>query len=108
MPAGGEDRARAFYAGALGLTETPKPSHLAQRGGVWFRSGGVVVHLGVDPDFHAATKAHPAFRCVDYEALLERLEAHGVAVMPDEHPFDGNPHCYVADPFGNRIELISD
>jgi len=21
-------------------------------------------------------------------------------------PFEGRPHCYVGDPFGNRIELI--
>ena len=36
MPAGGEDRARAFYAASLGLREVPKPPELAGRGGVWF------------------------------------------------------------------------
>ena len=39
MPAGAEPRARAFYAGVLGLVEEPKPSNLATRGGVWFRVG---------------------------------------------------------------------
>src|SRR6187551_1552795 len=61
MPAGGEDRARAFYAGILGLAEVPKPPPLAPRGGCWFESDTVKVHLGVEPDFQPATKAHPAF-----------------------------------------------
>jgi catechol 2,3-dioxygenase-like lactoylglutathione lyase family enzyme len=33
MPRGGEERARAFYAGVLGLQEVPKPPELAKRGG---------------------------------------------------------------------------
>lgn len=106
MPAGGEDAARAFYLRALGFEEMPKPDELAARGGVWFESNGVRVHLGVDPDFRAAKKAHPAFRCDDYVALVERMKAAGVDVVGDSVPFEGRPHCYVSDPFGNRLELI--
>lgn len=32
IPAGGEDAARAFYAGVLGLVERPKPPEFAKRG----------------------------------------------------------------------------
>jgi hypothetical protein len=32
MPAGGEDRARQFYAAVLGMVEAPKPHELAPRG----------------------------------------------------------------------------
>jgi hypothetical protein len=39
MPAGGEDRARAFCAGVLGLAEVPKPADMAARGGCWFEGG---------------------------------------------------------------------
>jgi len=53
-----------------------------------------------------AKKAHPAFRCSDYPALVERLAKAGVASIADPLPFDGKQHCYIADPFGNRIELI--
>jgi len=35
MPANGEVRAREFYGDLLGLTEIPKPPHLARRGGLW-------------------------------------------------------------------------
>ena len=53
MPAGGEDAARTFYADALGLDEIRKPRQLAGRGGAWFASGTVAVHLGVDVDFRS-------------------------------------------------------
>jgi len=106
IPAGGEERARAFYGDLLGLQELPKPEHLVERGGAWFRSSAVNIHLGVDPAFVAAKKAHPALRCAGYDDLIARLTEHGVNAVPDDHPFDGKRHCYVEDPFGNRIELI--
>ncbi len=37
MPAGGEESARDFYCGLLGLDELQKPAALAARGGAWFR-----------------------------------------------------------------------
>jgi catechol 2,3-dioxygenase-like lactoylglutathione lyase family enzyme len=107
MPAGGEAAAREFYAGILGLEEVAKPPELASRGGAWFRNGPLSVHLGVDPQFVAAKKAHPALVCEQYDALLKRLADRGVSVTPDPLPFNGKPHCYIADPFGNRIEIIA-
>ena len=41
MPAGGEDAARGFYSGLLGLPERAKPERLAPRGGSWFEAPGV-------------------------------------------------------------------
>ena len=38
MPRGGEDAARAFYGGVLGLREVPKPPPLDTHGGCWFVS----------------------------------------------------------------------
>lgn len=106
MPPGSEQQARSFYGDALGMAELPKPPELRGRGGVWFQSANVFVHLGVADDFHPATKAHPAFRCTAYDALIERLRARGIAIALDDHLTDGRAHCYIADPFGNRIELI--
>ena len=54
IPEGGEDAARGFYEGILGLTEVPKPRELADRGGRWFAAGGTHVHLGVEADFRPA------------------------------------------------------
>ncbi len=105
MPAGEEAAARVFYRDLLGMTEITKPPELAKRGGCWFASGPVQIHLGVEQEFRPAKKAHPALRCCDYDALTAKLRAAGVAVEPD----DNNPgvtRCYIHDPFGNRIELI--
>lgn len=49
MPAGEEERAQVFYRDALGFPELPKPSHLAVRGGAWFESDEVKVHLVTCP-----------------------------------------------------------
>ncbi len=62
MPRGREDDARHFFADVLGMTEIPKPSVLAARGGAWFRGGGVELHLGVEDDFRPARKGHPGIQ----------------------------------------------
>lgn len=104
MPAGREDDARAFYRDLLGIPEQPKPAELAKRGGVWFENGTVKLHLGVEADFRAARKAHPALLVVGLESLAARLREAGVEVIDDELP--GYRRVYVADPFGNRLELM--
>jgi catechol 2,3-dioxygenase-like lactoylglutathione lyase family enzyme len=107
MPAGEEEKARAFYRDLLGMAEIPKPPELARRGGCWFQSGGVQLHLGVEADFRAAKKAHPALRCRDYRALTARLRQAGFEVKEDEN-ISGVRRGHVFDPFGNRIELIAE
>ena len=94
MPSGGESQARAFYEGLLGLPEATKPPHAAARGGCWFETDSVKVHLGVEADFRPARKAHPAL-------LVEA----GLSLREDE-PLSGYERFYVDDPFGNRIELM--
>jgi len=105
MPAGGEAAARAFYGDALGLPETPKPPHLAKRGGCWFELGALKIHLGVEADFHPARKAHPGLLVSDLEALKAALVSGGYTLRDDE-PLEGYDRIYVDDPFGNRIELL--
>ena len=105
MPEGGEHLARQFYGDLLQLAEVPKPANLAARGGCWFERDGVKVHLGVEKDFFPARKAHPAFLVDNLEAMVARLTASGFAAREDE-PVAGYFRVYVADPFGNRIELM--
>ena len=105
MPAGGENEARGFYSGVLGIPEVPKPPHLALRGGVWFESGRLKIHLGVEADFRPARKAHPALLVEGLGHLVEALQTSGYPIVDDE-PLDGYQRVYVSDPFGNRIELM--
>lgn len=105
MPRGGEPSARAFYSGVLGLPETPKPPHLAARGGCWFESESVKIHLGVEQDFRPARKAHPALLVAGLPSLVEALTRAGAEVLPDA-PLEGYERVYTSDPFGNRLELL--
>lgn len=106
MPPGAESVARRFYADLLGLKEIPKPPKLAARGGCWFGSGNLQIHLGVEQDFRPAKKAHPAILCEGYEALIAKLKADGVEVAEaDDIP--GVHRAHIFDPFGNRLELIA-
>lgn len=105
MPAGGEIAAREFYCGLLGIPETIKPDILAARGGCWFEDGELKIHLGVEKNFIAARKAHPALVVEDLKALIETLTRAGHRISHDA-PLEGYDRVFVDDPFGNRIELI--
>ncbi len=104
-PVGGEDAARAFYGGVLGMTELAKPPVLAARGGCWFRGGGWEVHLSPVPDFAPATKAHPGVLVDDLDGLAATLVAAGRPVEWDPH-FPGHRRLYSQDDHGNRLEFL--
>jgi catechol 2,3-dioxygenase-like lactoylglutathione lyase family enzyme len=97
-PAGGEEAARAFYGGVLGLQEVEKPEALRARGGVWFEQ----LHVGVEEGFAPARKAHPAFAVDDLDALAARI---GDVQWDDAVP--GTRRFYANDPFGNRLEFLA-
>ena len=109
MPTGREERARRFYAGALGFTEVPKPPVLAARGGVWFRRGNCEIHLGVEEPYAPARKAHPGIVIVDvtaFDHLAAQLTEAGETVTPDSS-LPGFRRFYVDDCFGNRLEFLT-
>jgi len=106
MPAGREEDVRRFYGALLGLPELEKPEPLRQRGGVWFAlPDGRQLHLGVDPDFRPAKKAHPCFVVSEgFKSYAEKLREAGFEPTFDNH----NPptkRFYISDPFGNRLEF---
>lgn len=105
IPEGGEDQARQFYGGVLGLVEIEKPMMLRGRGGLWFALGGRQLHLGVEKEFRPAAKAHPAFLVDDLRELRSRLEAGGSPVIDDE-PLESCDRFFSHDPFGNRLEFL--
>jgi len=107
MPLGGEERARAFYAGLLGMEEEEKPEPLASRGGCWFASGRSKLHLGVEDPFTPQKKAHPGFLSMDLDALAMQLAGAGHPVSWDD-ALAGRRRFYTEDPFGNRLEVMRD
>lgn len=107
IPPGSEDRCRPFYVGLLEMTEQTKPATLAARGGLWLRSGSVEIHLGVEKDFRAARKAHPALRVSDLDILAHRLTEAGYDLKWDED-IEEVRRFFVFDPVGNRLEFIAE
>ena len=104
IPPGAEAEARAFYGGLLGFTEIPMPESLVPMGGMWYQSGNVELHIGIDP-VAERTKQHPAFEVTGLKAIRAYLESRGVKLkeeplIPDRQRFS------FRDPFGNRIELL--
>lgn len=104
IPEGGEHEARRFFGELLGMREVPKPANLSPAG-CWFEGGSASLHVGVDPAFRPATKAHPALLVDDIAALRARLEASGCATH-DDKPVEGYLRFFTHDPFGNRVEIM--
>jgi len=104
MPPGGEEIARAFYHGLLGLSEISKPESLRVRGGAWFDAGGLDIHVSAEESRGGAdTYRHFGLECEDVDGLRARLQ------KADIETEDGRPapwkRFFVRDPFGNRIEI---
>ncbi|MGG0822249.1 glyoxalase [Paenibacillus turicensis] len=106
-PEGCEAKARLFFNKLLGWAELEKPEPLKPRGGAWFQCGIHEVHVGVQSDFVAATKAHPAFHVQGLSQLRTYLLKNDVPVIDDEaRAEEGITRFYIHDPFGNRLEFL--
>jgi catechol 2,3-dioxygenase-like lactoylglutathione lyase family enzyme len=103
-PSGCEDDARRFYGQLLGMDELSKPEAIRARGGCWFRAGSQELHVGVEDPFSPARKAHPGFVVSDLDVIRGRLRDGDVS-FEDDARIEGVDRLFVADPFGNRLEL---
>ncbi len=104
-PPGCEPEAREFYGNILGLRELVRPKELDGIGGCWFECGALQLHIGTQPDFTPARKAHPAFRVDELDALRTTLRSAGYPVIEDTM-IPGTDRFFSADPWGNRLEFI--
>jgi catechol 2,3-dioxygenase-like lactoylglutathione lyase family enzyme len=104
-PKGCEAAARDFFGSILGLREIEKPEALRGRGGCWFQCGEQQIHIGVESDFRAAKKAHPAFAVSDLAKVRESLEARGIKITDDDS-LSGTRRFFAEDPWGNRLEFL--
>jgi catechol 2,3-dioxygenase-like lactoylglutathione lyase family enzyme len=104
-PKGCEADARGFYGAILGLREIEKPVSLRGRGGCWFQCGDQQLHIGVESDFRAAKKAHPAFAVADLDKLHESLLGNAVKIHEDDS-LPGTRRFFAEDPWGNRLEFL--
>ena len=104
-PKGSEEIARKFFKDILDFEEVEKPETLKKNGGVWFASGNIQVHIGIEEPFSPSKKAHPAFEIDNIEELKIHFSKNQVEYLEDEL-LPGANRIYIFDPFGNRIELL--
>jgi len=107
VPAGEEDKVRAFYGGVLGLKELPQnhalQSHYTL---IWYELLDIQLHLDFSPPWVApAENRHVALEVRDLGRVRGYLESKGATIreavrMPDRDRF------YLLDPFGNYFEFI--
>ena len=105
IPRGGEVEAEGFYGGLLGLDRVDKPADMPNPEGLWYDLGDQQLHLGVQDEPPAPTRAHVAFLVDDLDALRARLARAGHETR-GSNPVGGLRRAHVHDPFGNRLELM--
>lgn len=93
-----------FYREVLGLNEIPKPEELRGRGGAWFQTGNLQMHVGIDPEPSPKSKRHVCFLVSDLAKAKAEILACGVAIE-EENVAEGLSRFFVRDPAGNRIEI---
>jgi len=107
FPEGQVDKARQYFVKVWGMIEDERPSGLHKSEGAWFRKGHCIIHVGMDPNFKAQKKGHPAIIVDDIDSFAETLQEHNYEVRWNES-IDGVKRFFTDDPFGNRIEIIRD
>ncbi len=106
MPAGGMDKAIAFYGDTLGLERKPTPPVLDPERIVWFKLGDDVheLHMFTEEDDVRSAGQHFCMQVDDLETFRSQLASKGVEVAETD-TIVSRPRFMIRDPFGNRIEV---
>jgi catechol 2,3-dioxygenase-like lactoylglutathione lyase family enzyme len=106
---GGQEAARAFYGGVIGLEEKDPPLSLAHLHVVWFvvGEGDMELHCSPNgPDPQDNEQNHFCLAVDDLAEYRQRLAAAGVAII-EADPIPYRPRFFCHDPFGNMLELTT-
>ncbi len=98
------ERSRRFYRDVLGLREIAKPRTF-DFSVLWFDLGNQHLHLLLQPAEDARSPRHFALRVPDARHARAHFQKHGVPVR-ETTPIPGADRFFIADPDGNRIEII--
>lgn len=98
------ERSRRFYRDVLGLKEIAKPSTF-DFVVVWFDLGNQHIHLLLKEQADTMSPRHFALRVTDAAAARAYFRERGVATH-ETTPIPGAVRFFIADPDGNRIEII--
>jgi catechol 2,3-dioxygenase-like lactoylglutathione lyase family enzyme len=98
------ERSRRFYRDLLGLKQINKPRTF-DFVVVWFDLGNQHLHLLLKDRPDTLSPRHFALRVPDAAMARRYFQEHGVATQ-ETTPIPGADRFFIADPDGNRIEII--
>src|ERR1700736_3424348 len=98
------ERSRHFYAQILGLKEIPRPKTF-DFVVLWYDLGNQHLHLLLKPQADTLSPRHFALRVADAAEARAYFRAHHLAYQ-ETTPIPGADRFFIADPDGNRIEII--
>ena len=107
VPAGEEEKVRAFYGGILGLKEVPRDKALAGRYKlIWYELRDILLHLDFSPPWVTpAENRHVALEVKDLTNVRAYLESKGAEIR-EAVPMADRDRFYLIDPFGNYFEFL--
>src|SRR5437660_10209 len=98
------ERSRRFYRDVLGLKEIHKPRTF-DFVVLWFDLGIQHIHLLLKDRPDTISPRHFALRVTDVAAARRYFQEHDIPVA-ETTPIPGADRFFIADPDGNRIEII--
>ena len=98
------EASRHFYGEVLGLREIARPKTF-DFVALWYDLGNQHIHLLLKDRADSVSARHFALRVADCQAAREYFRACGVPVQ-ETTPIPGADRFFIADPDGNRIEVI--
>jgi catechol 2,3-dioxygenase-like lactoylglutathione lyase family enzyme len=99
------ERSRHFYRDVLGLTEIAKPKTFDFKV-LWFDlGGGQTLHMLLKDDQDTISPRHFCLRVADARSAREYFRRGGVSIL-ETTPIPGADRFFIADPDGNRIEIM--
>ncbi len=98
------ERSRRFYRDVLGLKEIPKPRTF-DFVVLWFDLGNQHLHLLLKDRPDAISPRHFALRVTDAAAARTYFQEQHIDTE-ETTPIPGAERFFIADPDGNRIEII--
>lgn len=99
---------RDFYVEVIGFEDGPRPAF--SRPGYWLYAEGLpVIHLIEDaarkPHSEPGYLDHIAFRSEGVDAMVERLERHGIPYRRSQVPGRNMAQLFFSDPAGTGLEI---
>ncbi len=98
------ERSRSFYRDVLGLKEIHKPRTF-DFVVLWFELANQHVHLLLKERPDTLSSRHFALRVTDADAARTYFQERGLPIQ-ETTPIPGADRFFIADPDGNRIEII--